>query len=252
MSKKKYCLNVVFGERAADYAGDYGFKKARRHLQKASAEGSAGVYAFDTKEDRDTAAELLDASDGWLGVYWEKENSSKPINRPLAFRKMSIDGIKDIMSRHKVTVIEAGKLTSVEIVVDEDPLDANDDFVLDSVELRNGKLVINSHNCSNEQSANADLVDLEILLTVFDLIENNEDKIEDGDEEVILTKSPKEENDDEPEPEEAEQVLLCIQCDKGHIADSLRDVAIAVEEREDEPKHLEDVHYDCDIQYRSF
>ena len=101
-------------------------------------------------------------------------------------------------------------------------------------------------------TVNADLVDLEILLTVFDLIENNEDKIEDGDEEVILTKSPKEENDDEPEPEEAEQVLLCIQCDKGHIADSLRDVAIAVEEREDEPKHLEDVHYDCDIQYRSF
>ena len=249
---KKYLLNVVVGERAADYAGEYGFKKARRHLQKASAEGSCHTFKFDTNEDRELAADLLEMSDGWLGVFWEKENNPKPVNRPLAFRKMAIDGIREIMSRHKVTVIEAGKLTSVDIVVDEDPLDANDDFVLDSVELRNGKLVINSHNCSNEQSANVDLVDLEILLTVFDLIENNEDKIEDGNEEVILPNPPMEEDPENPEIEAAEQVLLCIQCDKGHIADSLRDVANAVEESENEPKHLEDVHYDCDIQYRSF
>ena len=252
MSKKKYCLNVVFGERAADYAGDYGFKKARRHLQKASAEGSAGVYAFDTKEDRDTAAELLDASDGWLGVYWEKENNSKPINRPKMFRKMAVETIKEIMADHKVTSIEASTLATEEIVVDEDPCDANNDFVLDSIELKGNKVVLHSHNCSTEQSSSADLVDLEILLSVLDLIENNEANIEDGNEEVSLTKSPKEENDDEPEPEEAEQVLLCIQCDKGHIADSLRDVANAVEESEYEPTHLEDVHYDCDIQYKSF
>lgn len=249
---KKYLLNVVVGEKAANYAGEYGFKKARRHLQKASADGSYHTFKFDTNEDRELAAELLDMSDGWLGVFWEKENNPKPVNRPLAFRKMAVDTIKEIMADHKVTSIEASTLATEEIVVDEDPLDANNDFVLDSIELKGNKVVLHSHNCSTEQSSSADLVDLEILLSVLDLIENNEANIEDGNEEVILPNPPKEEDPENPEIEAAEQVLLCIQCDKGHIADSLRDVAIAVEESENEPKHLEDVHYDCDIQYKSF
>lgn len=71
--KKKYTLKVVFGEEASSYAGDNGFAKANKRINEGKLEGYAAVFEFDTEDDRNTAIEMLGASDGWMGAYWQKK-----------------------------------------------------------------------------------------------------------------------------------------------------------------------------------
>ena len=46
-----------------------------------------------------------------------------------------------------------------------------------------------------------------------------------------------------------EQVKITILCDKGHVADSLREIANAVEENENEPTHYETEHVDAEFDW---
>lgn len=70
---KKYALEVVFGEEASSYAGYFGFAKANKKIKQGELEGFAAVFQFDTENDRNTAIEMIGASDGWLGTYWQKK-----------------------------------------------------------------------------------------------------------------------------------------------------------------------------------
>lgn len=70
---KKFKLNVIFGEEAADEAADCGYKKAAKKINKGQLIGSVNEYEFDSEKDRDTATQMLDDAGGWLGTYWEKE-----------------------------------------------------------------------------------------------------------------------------------------------------------------------------------
>ena len=70
---KKYTLKVVFGEVASSYAGDYGFARANKRINEGKLEGFAAVFEFDTENDRNTAIEMLEASDGWMGTFWQKK-----------------------------------------------------------------------------------------------------------------------------------------------------------------------------------
>lgn len=71
---KKFKLNVIFGEEAADEAADCGYKKAAKKINKGQLIGSVNEYEFDSEKDRDTATQMLDDAGGWLGTYWEKED----------------------------------------------------------------------------------------------------------------------------------------------------------------------------------
>lgn len=71
---EKFKLNVIFGEEAADEAADYGYKKAAKKIKLGKLGGSVNEYEFDSEKDRDTATQMLNDADGWLGTYWEKEN----------------------------------------------------------------------------------------------------------------------------------------------------------------------------------
>ena len=68
----KFGLNAVFGETAAREAGEAGFKSCCKSIEKGEIDGSWDSVRFDTEEDRNKAAALLDMADGWLGTYWEK------------------------------------------------------------------------------------------------------------------------------------------------------------------------------------
>lgn len=71
---EKFKLNVIFGEEAADEAADYGYKKAAKKINKGKLFGSVNEYEFDSEKDRDTATQMLNDADGWLGTYLEKED----------------------------------------------------------------------------------------------------------------------------------------------------------------------------------
>ena len=67
-------LGAVFGERAAREACVNGIKETEKRIDEGAFDGSVARYQFDTERDRDIAADLLDSSDGWLGVFWSKED----------------------------------------------------------------------------------------------------------------------------------------------------------------------------------
>jgi hypothetical protein len=71
---EKFKLNIIFGEEAADEAADYGYKKTAKKINLGKLDGSVNEYEFDSEKDRDTAIQMLNDADGWLGAYWEKEN----------------------------------------------------------------------------------------------------------------------------------------------------------------------------------
>lgn len=71
---KKFKLNIIFGEEAADEAADYGYKKTAKKINLGKLDGSVNEYEFDSEKDRDTATQMLNDADGWLGAYWEKED----------------------------------------------------------------------------------------------------------------------------------------------------------------------------------
>ena len=78
---KKFTLNVVYGEKAARIAAEIGFRAVSGCLARNTltdgfgheVDGSAASVRFDTEADRDRAAQLVDDTNGWLGVYWEKD-----------------------------------------------------------------------------------------------------------------------------------------------------------------------------------
>lgn len=70
---KKFKLNIIFGEEAADEAADYGYKKTAKKINLGKLNGSVNEYEFDSEKDRGTAIQMLNDADGWLGAYWEKE-----------------------------------------------------------------------------------------------------------------------------------------------------------------------------------
>lgn len=70
---KKFKLNIIFGEEAADEAADYGYKKTAKKINLGKLDGSINEYEFDSEKDRGTAIQMLNDADGWLGAYWEKE-----------------------------------------------------------------------------------------------------------------------------------------------------------------------------------
>lgn len=70
---KKFKLNIIFGEEAADEAADYGYKKTAKKINLGKLDGSVNEYEFDSEKDRGAAIQMLNDADGWLGTYWEKE-----------------------------------------------------------------------------------------------------------------------------------------------------------------------------------
>lgn len=72
--KKKFRLDVIFGETASRRACEGNPKKVRQDIASGEIYGACETYKFSTEEDRDEAICLLDASDGWMGNFCEKSN----------------------------------------------------------------------------------------------------------------------------------------------------------------------------------
>ena len=70
--KKKFRLDVIFGEEASRKACEGNPKKVRQDIASREIDGACETYKFSTEEDRDEAICLLEAADGWMGNFWEK------------------------------------------------------------------------------------------------------------------------------------------------------------------------------------
>lgn len=239
--EKKFKLLVIFGEDASKNAGWEGFEKTAKKIGDCKIDGSVGEYAFSTQEDLDTAASMLDDSDGWLGVFWKKKVlKDTPGNRTHEIRRATIDAIKKILEKHNLTDVDASELSDTQLVIEENPYDANCDMTLDCIRVKNDELLFSASSCTNETTIAADETNLETLLSVLDLLEQNEDKLDNP---VSDEKPSNEEGKNE------EQVNLTILCDKGFVADSLRQLANAIEESEEKVEHFETARCDAEIDY---
>ena len=72
--KKKFCLDVIFGEQASSMAAVLGIKKTINAIKKGKIDGSYASYEFSTEKDRDNCIDLLSMHDGWLGNFWETKS----------------------------------------------------------------------------------------------------------------------------------------------------------------------------------
>ena len=66
---EKHKVTIIFGERASDYAAEYGEQKAINRIKKGKLEGSVCTYELDTVHDLEVLIEALGDFDGWMG-YW--------------------------------------------------------------------------------------------------------------------------------------------------------------------------------------
>ena len=67
--KQKHKVTIIFGERASDYACDYGEEKAIARINKGKLEGMVCTYELDTADDLKVLLEALGDFDGWNG-WW--------------------------------------------------------------------------------------------------------------------------------------------------------------------------------------
>lgn len=177
--EKKFKLLVIFGEDASKNAGWEGFEETAKKIGNCKIDGSVGEYAFSTQEDLDMAASMLDDSDGWLGVFWKKKViKDTPKNRTVEIRTATIDAIERLLERHGIDGIDISDITDTQLVIEENPDDANCDETLDCVYMDNGKLLFGVSNCHMDGCISAEGVNLEKLLAVLDLLEQNENTIE--------------------------------------------------------------------------
>lgn len=72
--KKKFRLDVIFGEQASRMASDEGIKKTIDAIKNGKIDGSYASYGFSTEKDRDNCIDILSMHDGWLGNYWERRS----------------------------------------------------------------------------------------------------------------------------------------------------------------------------------
>ena len=71
-TKKKFRLDVIFGENASRRACEGNPNKVRQDIASGEIDGACETYKFSTEEDRDEAICLMEAADGWMGNFWEK------------------------------------------------------------------------------------------------------------------------------------------------------------------------------------
>ena len=73
---KPFVIDAIFGESACEVYGEKGLNAAKRWISRGG-EGAAGTYRFETEADRETAAQMLANSDGWLDAAWEFRETKK-------------------------------------------------------------------------------------------------------------------------------------------------------------------------------
>lgn len=66
---QKHKITIIFGERASDYACDYGEEKAIARINKGKLEGMVCIYELDTADDLKVLLTALGDFDGWNG-WW--------------------------------------------------------------------------------------------------------------------------------------------------------------------------------------
>ena len=66
---QKHKITIIFGERASDYACDYGEEKAIARINKEKLEGMVCTYELDTADDLKVLLTALGDFDGWNG-WW--------------------------------------------------------------------------------------------------------------------------------------------------------------------------------------
>lgn len=77
MPKRKFILEVIYGETASDYAVEKGFSAAKRAINNNTLEGSIAKYEFESEADRKIAEKILEDADGWMGAYFKEKNYHK-------------------------------------------------------------------------------------------------------------------------------------------------------------------------------
>ena len=70
--KKKFRLDVIFGEEASREAAERDIKQVQQDIEWGDLEGAYDTFEFSTENDRYEAIKMLNASDGWMGNFWEK------------------------------------------------------------------------------------------------------------------------------------------------------------------------------------
>ena len=69
--KKKFRLDVIFGKTASRRACEGNPHTVRQEIDSLYVHGTYGTFEFSTKEDRKTASDLIDKTDGWMGAFCE-------------------------------------------------------------------------------------------------------------------------------------------------------------------------------------
>lgn len=65
MNKRKYILEVIFGEQANETLEVLSFDTVKRWINEGKIEGFCNKYHFETENDRNTALAMLVDSNGW-------------------------------------------------------------------------------------------------------------------------------------------------------------------------------------------
>ena len=93
----KYVLKVAYGEQCTDHVCDLGWAKTQKALDAGEIEGSIQEYEFETENDLNKVAEILNENNGYSDNYYEAKFPNVSVSDYfISFDMMSEEDTKDI------------------------------------------------------------------------------------------------------------------------------------------------------------